>query len=180
MAEEYLDIYSPQGERIGTALRSECHGNPALLHHTAHVVVVHPQSGAVLLQRRSPHKRIQPGKWDTAVGGHLECGEDFLAGAQRELREELGISEAVTLTPLFADKIRNEIESEDVMVYGVKLAGPFKFQASEIDEVRFWNAAELADPENRKHFTPNLISELETLKTIPSWYPLLSFHETRK
>ena len=178
--EEYFDIYDAQGNHTGTAPRRLCHGDPSLIHRTSHVVVIHPENGSILLQKRNLQKDIQPGKWDTAVGGHLALGEDHLTGARRELAEELGINGDVELFHIFDSKIRNEIESEDVMVYGVKLAGPFKFQASEIDEVRFWNAAELADPENRKHFTPNLISELETLKTIPSWYPLLSFHEKRK
>ena len=69
--DDLLDIYNNHGWRIGMALRSQCHGNPQLLHHTAHVVVFHPDGGRILLQKRSMEKDIQPGKWDTAVGGHL-------------------------------------------------------------------------------------------------------------
>ena len=43
---EYFDIYDETGNHIGTALRSECHGNPALIHCTAHVAVKHPETGA--------------------------------------------------------------------------------------------------------------------------------------
>ena len=52
MKQEYFDIYDEAGNRIGRALRSECHGNPALLHHTSHVVVFHPAGGRILLQKR--------------------------------------------------------------------------------------------------------------------------------
>ena len=45
--EEYFDLYDEAGNRIGKALRKECHGNPALLHHTARVMVFHPETGAV-------------------------------------------------------------------------------------------------------------------------------------
>lgn len=163
--EEYFDIYDEAGNRVGRALRSECHGNPALLHHTSHVVVFHPDGERILLQKRSMAKDVQPGKWDTAVGGHVDSGEDYRDAALRELREELGVAQfAGGLRHLFDSKIRNEIESEDVRVYGLTLAGPFRFQPEEIDEIRFWTKRELADPENRKLFTPNLVSELEMLR----------------
>ena len=161
--EEYFDLYDEAGNRIGKALRKECHGNPALLHHTAHVMVFHPETGAVLLQKRSMDKDIQPGKWDTAVGGHLALGEDYLAGAKRELREELGVKSEPELFFLFDAKIRNEIESEDTRVFGAKLSGPFAFQKEEIDEVRFWTKAELLDEENHALFTPNLVVEIKRL-----------------
>ena len=161
--EEYFDLYDEAGNRIGKALRRECHGNPALLHHTAHVMVFHPETGAVLLQKRSVSKDIQPGKWDTAVGGHLALGEDYLAGAKRELKEELGVTEEPELFFLFDAKIRNEIESEDSRVFGTKLAGPFSFQQEEIDEVRFWTKEELLDEKNHAVFTPNLVVEIKRL-----------------
>ena len=44
----------------------------------------------MLLQERDEHPAIDPEKWGF-VGGHLEPGEDFLAGAYRELAEETGI-----------------------------------------------------------------------------------------
>ena len=168
--EEYLDIFDSAGLCIGRALRSECHGNPELLHHVSHVVVLHPETGAMLLQKRSESKFIQPGKWDTAVGGHLDCGESYEDGALRELREELGVTGEVTLKHLFDGKIRNEIESEDTRVFGAELAGPFVFQETEIDEVRFWSREELENPENQQMFTPDLRNKLVKLKEI-GFYP---------
>ena len=164
MTEELFDIYDEAGNRIGTAPRRECHGNPKLLHHTAHVVVFHPETGDILLQKRSQDKDIQPGKWDTAVGGHLALGEDYEAGARRELAEELGVTAPVQLEYLFDGRIRNDIESEDVRVFGLRMAENFAFQASEIDAIRFWRADELFAPENRREFTPNLCAELDELR----------------
>jgi len=40
------------GNVIGSALRRECHGNPALLHRVIHVVIVNGR-GDLLLQKRS-------------------------------------------------------------------------------------------------------------------------------
>lgn len=163
MMEEWFDIYDSAGNRVGQAPRRECHGNPSLLHHTSHVVVFHPDGERILLQKRALTKDIQPGKWDTAVGGHLALGEDFEAGAKRELAEELGWKEPVALRYLFDMKIRNEIESEDVRVFGTTLAGPFNFLREEIDEVRFWSANELKDTSFYSLFTPNLVKELQLL-----------------
>ena len=46
--------------------------------------------GWVLLQERDEHPAIDPDKWGF-VGGHLDDGEDYLAGAYRELEEETGL-----------------------------------------------------------------------------------------
>ena len=164
MNEELLDIYDVSGRHIGAAPRSECHGHPELLHHTAHVFVFHPVTGALLLQKRSMNKRIQPGKWDTSVGGHLALGEDYEQGARRELAEELGVSGQVELKYLFDSSIRNEIESEDAQVFGLWQADGFRFQTDEIDAIRFWSTDELFAPEHQEEFTPNLRSELKELK----------------
>lgn len=167
---ELFDIYDEQGNRIGTAPRRQCHGDPSLLHHTSHVVIIHPDTGDILLQKRSRDKDIQPGKWDTAVGGHLALGEDFETGAKRELAEELGIT-GVELFHIFDSRIRNDIESEDVRVFGAFAADGFKFDPVEIDEIRFWDRAALEDPENQLQFTPNLIEELKLLKCAGKFYP---------
>ena len=44
----------------------------------------------MLLQERDEHAPIAPEHWGLP-GGHLEDGEDFLAGALRELEEETGV-----------------------------------------------------------------------------------------
>ena len=160
---EYLDIFDETGKKVGCALRSECHGNPLLLHRTSHVVVFHPEDGKLLLQKRTMNKDIQPGKWDTAVGGHLAPGESFESGAIRELEEELGLNGVEHLELLTYSSIRNEIESEDVAIFILKSAGPFAFDPNEISEIRFWSSQELFDPENQREFTPNLCCELELL-----------------
>ena len=162
MSGELIDIYDSQGQRIGLAERSKAHGDNALLHRAAHVLVF-SADGKLLLQKRSMTKRIQPGKWDASVGGHLAAGEDYLTGARRELAEELGLPAETELEHLFDVEIRNEIESEDARVFKAVSDGPFEFQREEIDEVRFFTRQELETPEVRRELTPCLIGELERL-----------------
>ena len=54
-----------------------------------------------IVQKRPAWKDIQPGKWDTAVGGHVDYGETPEEALRREVREELGIS---SFTPEFVGK----------------------------------------------------------------------------
>lgn len=162
---EIVDAVS--GQVIGTAPRSRCHGDPSLIHRSVHVVVFHPDGESILLQKRSRLKDIQPGKWDTAVGGHLSVGEDYEAGARREMAEEIGLtSPGIELEHLFDYPVRNELESENVRVFGTKSAGPFVIQESELDAVEFHRFDELEDRLRRddtQDLTPVLCKELRMI-----------------
>ena len=166
---ELFDVYDGQGNHLGTAPRQECHGNPQLIHRTAHVVVFSADHRRILLQKRASSKDIQPGKWDTAVGGHLAPGETWDTAASREMAEELGVPETLPLRLLFYCQIRNAIESEDVAVFATDCDGPFHPPADEIDEVRFWSAAELRTAAGTGRFTPNLEEELKLLESRGFW-----------
>lgn len=167
---EYFDIVDEAGRVVGKAPRGRCHGDPSLIHRTVHVVVFHPDNGSMLLQKRRLDKDIQPGKWDTAVGGHLASGEDHATAVLRELREELGVdAEIAELSRVMDTEIRNEIESENVRVYSLFHPGPFDFQREEISEVRFWSARELREAieSEPEIFTPNFIDEFKRLECLP-------------
>lgn len=154
---ELFEIVDDTDRVIGLVPRAQCHGNPALVHRVAHVLILDDQ-GQLLLQKRSLNKDIQPGKWDTSVGGHLDPGEDYLAAARREMAEELGL-EQLPLTFLYHSRIRNEIESENVATYLARYSGEIHANAQEIDEVRFWSAAEIEAALGTGLLTPNFEEE---------------------
>ncbi len=106
--EEYFDIIDESGNIIGKAARAECHGNNSLAHRVVHVLVFN-SNGQLFLQKRSLDKFIQPGKWDTSVGGHLDLGETFEQAVDREMKEELGIN--APLKHMYDYWMRNEIET---------------------------------------------------------------------
>ena len=161
---EWFEVVDEDDRIIGMASRSQVHGNPALIHRTVHVIVFNSER-RILLQKRSKNKDIQPGKWDTAVGGHLCPGENYETAARRETGEELGIeAEELPLIYLFDLKIRNEIESENVRVYAAVHDGPFTPPAKEIDEVRFWTPEEINKNRGAGKFTPNLEDEFRKLE----------------
>ena len=138
---ELLDIVDRLGRVIGQAPRLVCHGDPSLIHQAVHVQVF-DREGRLFLQKRSAAKDIQPGKWDSSVGGHLQLGEAPLQGAHRELAEELGVR-ALRLEKAYEYFWESPVETELVRTFVTLHEGPFQLQASEIDEGRFWTLDEI-------------------------------------
>ncbi|HMK56086.1 MAG TPA: NUDIX domain-containing protein [Dissulfurispiraceae bacterium] len=141
MDDELLEIVTPEGSVISVRRRSEVHGNPSLLHKVVHVLVFNDR-GQLLLQKRSMSKDVEPGKWDTSVGGHVSPREDLIAAAAREMKEELGI-EAADIVPLYSHSYSDKQESELVFTYKAGHNGPFSFNQLEIEEIAFWNIDEI-------------------------------------
>jgi isopentenyldiphosphate isomerase/intracellular septation protein A len=162
--EEWFDIVDPEGKIIGRAPRSAVHGQPELLHPVVHVHIINSR-GEIFLQKRAEDKEIQPAKWDTAIGGHIQSGESVEHALSRESEEELGISLA-QFQPLFRYVMKNEIESE--LVYGFLLQeeGPFYPDRNEISEARFWSISEIQNHIGKNLFTPNFEKEFQLLLKI--------------
>ena len=87
---EEFPIVDENGNITGCATREECHSGSMLLHPVVHLHVFNSK-GELYLQKRPDWKDIQPGMWDTSVGGHIDLGENVEAALKRESREELGI-----------------------------------------------------------------------------------------
>lgn len=88
---EMFPLVDEQGNVVGKATRAECHGGSMLLHPVVHLHVFNRQ-GELFLQKRPEWKDIQPGRWDTAVGGHVDLNETILQALFREASEEIGIT----------------------------------------------------------------------------------------
>jgi len=164
--DEILDCVDENDNSIGRAFRSECHGDPKKIHRAVHVLVFN-KKGDLLLQKRAFGKKIQPGKWDSSVGGHLGQGESYESAAEREMQEEIGISSEGELRFLFSGRIRNSIESENIKVYSLVREGPFSPDPEEIEELRFWTPEEIKGALGRGLFTPNLEEEIRGIKDCP-------------
>jgi isopentenyl-diphosphate delta-isomerase type 1 len=169
MSAELFDIVDANDNVIGQAPRTECHGNPTLVHRASHVMVFN-QKGDLLLQKRADSKDIQPGKWDTSVGGHLDPGEDYRQAALREMKEELGL-ENIPLTFLYKSQIRNEIESENVATYLAVTDEEVLFDPHEISEVKFWSKDNINRHLGSGIFTPNFEQEWQMYLDWHRCYP---------
>ena len=107
-------------------------------------------------------KDIQPGKWDTAVGGHIDYGETVEEALKREAREELGITD-FTPTPIAVYIFESEIEKELINSFKTVYTGKITPDKEELEDGRFWSIEEIKSNIGRDIFTPNFESEFMRL-----------------
>ena len=160
--EEWFDLVTEKGEVKGRAPRTAVHGNPQLLHPVVHLHVFN-KNGQLYLQKRALSKEVQPGKWDTSVGGHIHSGEDVNTALGREAMEELGIKDG-HFQPLYTYVMRNDFESELVYSYRMVSNGPFKINRDEIIFGKFWRINTIKNNLGKNIFTPNFEQEFGLLQ----------------
>lgn len=155
--QELFPLVDESGHVIGSATRGECHSGTKLLHPVVHLHVFN-SNGDVYLQKRPEWKDIQPGKWDTAVGGHIDYGESPEDALLREVREELGITD---FKPQLIDKyiFESRRERELVYVHRTIYDGEIRPSVKELDGGRFWTMQQIRDAVGKNILTPNFESE---------------------
>lgn len=151
---ELFPIVDEEGNVIGEAPRSLCHdGKSFLLHPVVHLKLFN-HKGEMFLQKRSSSKDIQPGKWDTSVGGHVDPGETTAQALERETREELGLT---GLEPVFDRKYVWKSDRERELVYSYSAVSDKipEINRDEIDEGKFWSVKQITENLGKNVFTPN-------------------------
>ena len=158
--EEMFPVVDEEGNIVGAASRGECHNGSRLLHPVVHLHLFNSK-GELYLQRRPLWKDIQPGKWDTAVGGHVDLGESVEMALRREVREELGVTDFTpeTVTHYVFDSAR---ERELVFVHRTVYDGPVT-PSEELDGGRFWSLDEIRENLGKGLFTPNFEEEIQRI-----------------
>ncbi len=158
--EEMFPLVDEQGNIIGAAKRGECHNGSKLLHPVVHLHVFNSK-GELYLQKRPEWKDIQPGKWDTAVGGHIDLGENVEMALKREVHEELGITD---FQPEAIQSYVFESAREKELVYSYKTVYEGSITPSEeLADGRFWSIEEIKKNIGKGVFTPNFENEFTLL-----------------
>lgn len=155
---EMFPLVDEQGNITGAATRGECHNGSKLLHPVVHLHVFNSK-GELYLQKRPDWKDIQPGKWDTAVGGHVDLGESVGQALRREAGEELGI-DGFTPHEVARYVFESECERELVFTFRTVYDGPIR-PSGELDGGRFWSMADIRACLGKGMFTPNFEGEVE-------------------
>lgn len=155
--EERVTIVDLENRLVGSALRREMRAG--CLPHRATYVLVFSSRGELFMQRRTAGKDIYPSHCDVAAGGFVLAGEEYDAGAARELEEELGVR-GVPLTPhldLYHEDGGNRVWGR---VYSCVTDGPFAFQEEEVESGRFLPVAEVLALAEHSPFTPDGLEAL--------------------
>ena len=159
--QEMFPIVDESGNIISAATRGECHNGSKLLHPVVHLHLFNSQ-GELYLQKRPDWKDIQPGKWDTAVGGHVDLGESVEMALKREVAEDLGNTEfAPELLTTYV--FESDREKELVFVHKATYDG-IVTPSEELAGGRFWSLEEIRSQIGQNIFTPNFESEFQKLK----------------
>ena len=133
-ASERFPVVDDQDRLLGDAPRAEVHGNN-LRHRAVHILVFN-NLGELFLQKRSGLKDRHPRLWDSSAAGHVNAGEDYDVAANRELREELGVS--AKLTRVAKLPASEKTGQEFIWLYQGRHDGPFALARSEIEHGEFF------------------------------------------
>ena len=150
-----------EGRVLGCILRSEAHDGTKVLHPVVHLHLFN-KMGELYLQKRPEWKDIQPGKWDTATGGHIDYGESVNEALLREVREELGVTE---FEPRFLARyiFDGKRERELVYVFTTVYDGEVCPNPEELAGGRFFTREEIMGMMGKGCLTPNFEEEYRKL-----------------
>ena len=142
------------GNAIGQITRAEAHDGTKRLHPVVHLHVFNSR-GELYLQHRAKWKSVQPDKWDTATGGHVDFGEDVMTALAREVNEEIGLSSEKYTPKLVKTYIyENDLERELVYVFTTEYDGELSPSPTETQGGKYWNVKEIHDAIGKNVLTP--------------------------
>lgn len=159
---ERVPVVEENGLVVGQASRESVHNGSKLLHPVVHLHILN-RNGCLFLQKRSMQKDLLPGRWDTAVGGHVDYGELLESALYRETREELGFRD---FNPVLLRSYVWEGTAEKELVNVFATVGDFDLHPhnDEVSEGRYWTMAEIEAQLGKSVFTPNFEQEFVAMK----------------
>lgn len=148
---EYLNWVNEDGSLVGKIEREDAHnGRNKSVHSVIHLYIVNSEK-KILMQKRSMNKSVQPGKWDTSVGGHIVYKDTPVETMIKEANEELGIkirtccSNYVIYT---GDKYFHDFHTEREFIYCSFMEKDIdiknmRLPFDEVDEVKYMSIKEI-------------------------------------
>lgn len=154
--EEVFDIYTRNGEYIGTELKSICHSqNPRGYHKPVWIWIIN-SNNEILVQKRAANKKNHPNKWDMLSAGHEVAGETSIQGAIRETFEELGIQTKESDYKFVFEYIQDKsFEIAQVYLFKINLdISKLNLQKEEVSEVKWISYEEFKKMFYSNEFVP--------------------------
>ena len=159
---EMLPVVDETGVVTAEAPRSYCH-KAGLRHPVVHLHLIN-RYGDLFLQKRSLQKECFPGRWDTAVGGHVGFGESLEAALFRESSEELDF---ISYNPITLQSYIYEGNGEKEWVAVYAAVGNFHLDPhnDEVSEGKWWKMQDIEDNLGKSVFTPIFEQEFGKIRS---------------
>ena len=160
MTDEIIILVNKENDVIGSVSRKKMEFGTA--YHRATYILVFTQDNKLIVQKRSPYKSFCPSYYGVATGGIVAEGESYILSAQRELKEELGISPELTCHGVFytegdSYRIWGKLYS---CHYNEKVHGPLTLQESEVESVCIMSIEDIIQQQKTMKFTPDTLDSL--------------------
>jgi isopentenyldiphosphate isomerase len=138
MAEKIVEVNN-DNKPIGVRPKEDFYKSVYI--HRSSALILFNKKVEILVQRRSPKKKLFAGLLDFSVSCHVSEGESYEEAMHREMKEELGIQA----------KIDYELEhvymgKEDktfIHVFTAHHDGPFRLQEEEVESVQWMTEEQL-------------------------------------
>ena len=159
---ELFDLYTADRMKTGrTMVRGEptAEGYYRLVVH----VCIFNRKGEMLIQQRQPFKRGWSNLWDITVGGSAVSGDSSQSAAERETREELGLTIDLTdVRPTMTIYFEHGFDDYYVLTQEVDL-NALQLQEEEVQAVRWASLEEILQMIDDGRFIPYEKSQIELL-----------------
>ena len=145
------------GNFTGEVLDRETVHKRNLFHWEVAVFIINHKN-QILLQKRSPNKKLNPNKWSICAG-HVDSGEKLDDAAIREVEEEIGLKLSKEDLHIIEDKrfCRRDVNSHvSRMYYAISDETNFKLQKEEVSDVKWVDLDELIERINNNDETLTL------------------------
>ena len=150
---ELVDLYDENRLPLGKTGERSARRAPGEYRTVVHVCVF-DRRGRLLIQQRTPEKFIWPNLWDLSVGGGVDAGETSRRGAEREVREELGVSLDLSgLRPSVTVNFDGGFDDFYILTKDLSIEG-LTLQEEEVQAVRWASLEEILDMLGRGAFIP--------------------------
>jgi mutator protein MutT len=146
---------------VGTAPRTEVRARNLL--HRGIAILVRNSAGEIFVHRRTAMKDVFSSCYDMFIAGMVSAGETYEECALRELREELGISEAA-LEFLFKHYYIGPENHCWNAIFRTTWDGPIVTQPEEIEWGSFLAPETLTERIGQWEFTPDGLEAYERFK----------------
>ena len=135
---------------LGSVERAVAHAEGLL--HRSGLVFLRRADARILLQHRSPHKPTFPDAYDASAAFHVTFGESYEQAAERELREETGVSAPVRLLGKFTH--HDPPEHQVVAVFASSSEAPIQIDPTEATGYEFLTKSEVDRVVRDRRVTP--------------------------